>query len=164
METTQLEGHFSPRQYATVVGMSENSVRLALREGRLTALTGDDGRRWIPEAEITARFALELTSPVTQAATLAMLRRNAATARVGLSPDDDLIRGAELYLRALHTEPSIEGEPAENSSPVEDAWGPIPRDDIVETAKKLVGETERNGARRSGRTPLAKRELMATGD
>ena len=37
MDVTQPDGHFSPRQFATVVGLSEGSTRLALREHRISA-------------------------------------------------------------------------------------------------------------------------------
>jgi hypothetical protein len=110
MDTNRPEGAFSPRQFATIVGMSENSVRLALREGRITASTDGGGRRWIPEAEVTSRFALQLTSPVTQAATLRQLRLNAAVARAELGPDADLVSSAEAYLRALNAQPVIDHE------------------------------------------------------
>ena len=119
MDVTQPDGHISPRQFATVVGLSEGSTRLALREHRISAMTGDFGRRWIPESEITRRFALQLTNPITQAATLATLRRNALVAKVELSPDDELIRNAELFLSAASDEPTLTWAPVEPCAPVE---------------------------------------------
>ena len=84
MDATRPTGTVSPREWSTIVGMGEGATRQALRELRLTASKDSFGRRWIPEVEIAKRFALELTSLVTQTATLAMLRRNAETARVEL--------------------------------------------------------------------------------
>jgi hypothetical protein len=52
MEVSRPEGTYSPREWSTIVGMSEGSTRQALREGRLTASKDSYGRRWIPEAEI----------------------------------------------------------------------------------------------------------------
>jgi hypothetical protein len=123
MDVTQPDGHFSPRQFATVVGLSEGSIRLALREHRISAMTGDFGRRWIPESEITKRFALQLTNPITQGATLATLRRNARVAQVALSPDDELIRNAQLFLSAAIDEPTPTSASVESWTPVERQWG-----------------------------------------
>ena len=119
MDVTQPDGHVSPRQFAAVVGLSEGSTRLALREHRISAMTGDFGRRWIPESEITKRFALQLTNPITQGATLATLRRNALVAKVELSPDNELVRNAELFLSAAHDELTPTSAAVEPWAPVE---------------------------------------------
>ena len=67
MEVKRPDGTVSPREWATIVRMGEGATRVALREGRLTASTDENRRRWISEAEISKRFALELTSTVKQA-------------------------------------------------------------------------------------------------
>jgi hypothetical protein len=111
MEVKRPDGTVSPREWATIVRMGEGATRVALREGRLTASTDENRRRWISEVEISKRFALELTSTVKQAATLATLRRNEAAAGVTLGPDEELVRNAELFLSAANDEPTPETDP-----------------------------------------------------
>ncbi len=137
--STRPDGHLSPREYATVAQMSEASVRLALRENRLTAVRTSDNRRWLSQACLAQRFALQLTSSIIQAATLHRLRMNAQVARVELLPDEELVANAEAYLRALNVEAraeaTVEAAPVEREeAPVEptlDLWGPVPGRELV---------------------------------
>ena len=117
----------SPRQWATIVGMGEGATRLALREGRLTAVTDENGRtvdsgeRDLEAVRAGADQPDQAGGNPGHAAPERRLLR-----RWTLGPDEELIRNAELFLSAANDEPTP------TSAPVE-PWA------AVERERELVG-------------------------
>jgi hypothetical protein len=103
-------GFVSIREFATICNLGEGHVRALLGDGKLASMKVGQ-RRWIPESEITARSAEELTSPWTQQAKLLQLQANAAIAEVELLSDEELVANAEAYLRGEYPRVDAQEEP-----------------------------------------------------